>query len=254
MDAVVVTHNSAQDLRGLLSSQSLLDAFERVIVVDNASTDETVALARESGAVEVLPRAANDGFGAGANAGAKLLAGDFALLNPDIVFETPAAVERALAHFEDPRVGVVAPCLRLPDGRRQDSARHVPSVANIFARRLIRGQAERGAILPDHVRDVPWAVGACWFLRRDWFDELGGFDERYFLYFEDVDYCVRLAKRGGVVRYDPGAVVEHRHRGDSRKRFLGWAKRQHIKSAVRFFRTHPEYMLGRLIHWRPGRR
>jgi N-acetylglucosaminyl-diphospho-decaprenol L-rhamnosyltransferase len=242
MDAVVVTHNSADDLRTLFTSDSL-SAFERVVVVDNASTDETVEVALSTRAVEVLALHENAGFGAGANAGAKLVNGRaFAILNPDISLET-SAVRRAIRHFDDPSVAVVAPFLRLPDGRRQDSAREVPSVPNILARRIIWGQSRRGAIVTDSVADVPWAVAACWFVQRDWFERIGGFDESYFLYFEDVDFCVRLAEQGGVVRFDPDAVVEHRHRAESRKPFLGWAKRQHIRSAVRFFRAHPEFLL-----------
>ena len=244
MDAVVVTHNSAEDLRGLLASVPLRAAFDRIVVIDNGSTDDTMSVAETSG-VELVARRVNDGFGAGANVGSKLVSGNaFAILNPDIAFQTPAVVKRALGHFEDPRVGVVVPSLRLPDGRLQDSVREIPSPGSLVARRLVRSQAERGAIPVNTVADVPWAVAACWFVDRGWFERIGGFDQRYFLYFEDVDYCVRLFKHGGLVRFDPGAVVEHRHRGDSRKALFGWANRQHIRSAARFFRTHPEYLVG----------
>jgi GT2 family glycosyltransferase len=242
LDAIVVTHNSRDELERLLASPSVRAAFARLIVVDNASTDGTPTLARCSG-VEVVGRSVNDGFGAGVNAGTERVTSEtFAVLNPDIAFVT-LAMERVLMHFEDPRVGIVAPSLRLPDGRLQDSVRDFPSPGDLVARRLVHSQARRGTIELDRIANVPWAVAACWFVDRGWFDRLGGFDERYFLYFEDVDFCVRLAAQGGIVRFDPGLVVEHRHRADSRRSMFGWANRRHIRSAARFFMVHPRYLL-----------
>jgi GT2 family glycosyltransferase len=169
---------------------------------------------------------------------------NFAILNPDIEFRDGSAVAGALGHLADPRVGVVVPALRLDDGSRQDSARTVPSLGDVAARRLVPRQRRRGEIAATRATDVPWAVAACWFVSRRWFDAIGGFDEGFFLYFEDVDYCVRLAKQGGVVRHDPDLVVEHRHRADSRSAMLGQANRHHIRSAGRFYRKHPEFRFG----------
>src|SRR6185437_9739033 len=99
MDAVVVTHNSAGDLAGLLACEPLRAAFDRIVVVDNASTDESRAVAAEAGA-EVIALAANEGFAAACNHGAAAARGELvAFLNPDVRFLEADTAERLTAHF-----------------------------------------------------------------------------------------------------------------------------------------------------------
>jgi GT2 family glycosyltransferase len=241
MDAVIVTHNSARDLEGLVGSRTMHAAFDRLIVVDNASTDDSVDLARAAGA-EVVQRGVNDAFGAAANAGAQLTRGDaFCLLNPDIRFDRTHDVRRLARHLAQPNIGAVAPALVLPDGRLQDASRDIPTPLELVQRRL--GGSTSGARFSDAPADVPWAVGACLVLRREAFDAVGGFDESYRLYFEDVDLCVRLREAGWRVHSDGGVLVRHHHRAESRRSLTGWATRQHVRSAVRFFRRNPAFLL-----------
>jgi|tagenome__1003787_1003787.scaffolds.fasta_scaffold20839343_2 N-acetylglucosaminyl-diphospho-decaprenol L-rhamnosyltransferase len=246
MEAVVVTHNSVEDLRGL--PRATLAAFDRVVVVDSGSTDESCATARALGA-EVV-EADNRGFGAAANTGAGMTAGPvFALMNPDIRFGDAVVVDAMAAQFErNPRVGLAAPALRLPDGRIQDSARAIPVPLDLIRRRWIDrlgGYAKRtGELLPERPSAVPWVVAACVFVRREAFDRTGGFDPRFFMYFEDVDLCVRLRRAGWHVLVDPAVVVEHAHRGASRRPLSSVAARHHMRSALRFYGKHPRYALG----------
>jgi N-acetylglucosaminyl-diphospho-decaprenol L-rhamnosyltransferase len=93
---------------------------------------------------------------------------------------------------------------------------------------------------------VEWAVAACLVIRREAFDQIGGFDSRFFLYFEDVDFAVRLRAAGYLLRYDPTVRVFHDFRAASRSSFLAPAARHHLRSAIRFYSHHP----GRLIHRR----
>jgi N-acetylglucosaminyl-diphospho-decaprenol L-rhamnosyltransferase len=250
MDAIVVTYNGAPEIEGLLTCQPLREAFERVVVVDNASSDGTAQLARRHGAT-VVERPTNAGLAVAVNAGARLVNGDaFAVLNPDVRLASPDVVPRLRAHFADPSVGLVAPALELPSGALQDSAREVPSPLDLWRRR-VRG-APLDAIQSDRVRTVPWVVAAFMIIRRDAFEEVGGFDERYFLYFEDVDIAVRLRRRAGYrVVYDPTARALHAHAAASRGSLMGWAARQHMRSACRFYAHHPGYLLPR--RWRPTR-
>jgi N-acetylglucosaminyl-diphospho-decaprenol L-rhamnosyltransferase len=240
MDAVLVSYNSAPDLEGLLDCAPLRDSFSRLIVVDNASTDGSPEMAERAG-VEVIRRSCNDGFGAAANAGIARTNGSLvALLNPDIRFDRDDVPARLAEHFADPRVGLVAPGLRLPDGLTQDSARVVPTPLDLLLRRRERF---RGAIRPTEATAVPWVVGAFMMLRRTAFESIGGFDEHFLLYFEDMDLCVRLTNREWKVLLDPEIVAAHRHRAASRKSILGWSTRQHIRSAIHFYRTHPTHLL-----------
>lgn len=243
MEAVVVSHNSAADLRGLLECEPLRRAFSRLILVDNASTDGSPEIAERAG-VEVVRRAGNSGFAAAVNEGVGRTDGPLvAVLNPDIRFQADDVAARLAEHFAQARTGLAAPALMLPDGSLQDSAREVPMPVDLFLRRWVR--RNHGSVSPAGATVVPWVVGACIVIRRSAFEEIGGFDERFLLYFEDVDLCVRLRERGWQVLLDPIVRVAHHHRAASRRSLLGWSTRQHIRSAVRFYRRHPRYVFSR---------
>lgn len=242
MDCVVVTYNSEKDLRGFAECNPLLDSFERVIVVDNGSTDDSVEIAQASG-FEVIQSETNDGYAAAANAGIRHSTGPYvAVLNPDIRVHEPGLFRELEMHFMNEKVAVVAPALELPNGSMQDSARSVPRPDELAWRRWWR--AEHGAVRPDDATDVPWVVGACLAIRRSAFNSIDGFDPSYPLYFEDVDFCVRLGEAGWSTIFDPTLVAVHFHRGDSRRSLFGPSTRRHVRSAARFYRQHPRYILG----------
>jgi N-acetylglucosaminyl-diphospho-decaprenol L-rhamnosyltransferase len=239
IDAVTVSTNDAHHLTGMFANEELLRSFRRVIVVDNESGDETVALAKAAGATVVHRR--RGGYGAAINTGAAAATGEYlAVLNPDIRFFTDDVVERLMEHFDDPSVGMAAPALQLLDGRLQDSARRTPTPLNLVIRRRV--DRDSGAVRAGG--DVDWVVGACFIIRRDLWDAIGGFDESYFLYFDDVDLCTRVRRAGWTVRFDPSIVVQHAWQGASRKSLTAPATRHHIKSAARFFARNPRYLIG----------
>jgi N-acetylglucosaminyl-diphospho-decaprenol L-rhamnosyltransferase len=245
MDGVVVTHNSAKDLAGLLACEALRDSFGRLIIVDNASVDSSRDLAQDAGA-ELITNSRNMGFAAAANEGARRTSGSvFALMNPDVRVESPTVLRHLVRHFEDPSVGIVAPALTLPDGRLQDSAREIPTPFDLIMRRLWGSQ--RGALRNPRPYDVPWVVGAFALVRRDAFEEMKGFDDTYRLYFEDVDLCLRLQQAGWRIRVDPTVRAFHHHRAESRSTLFGWATRQHIRSATLFYLRNPAFMLPRRL-------
>lgn len=244
MDCVVVTYNSARDLEGFIECESIRDAFDRIVIVDNASTDDSVAIARSAG-FEVIERDVNGGYAAAANAGIRASAGEVvALLNADIRANTCCDFLSLITNFLDPKVAVAAPTLILPSGEIQDSAREVPRPHELVVRRWV--DRKHGQKRPTDASAVPWVVGACMLIRREAFDAVDGFDERYPLYFEDVDFCVRLAEAGWQTVYDPGVRMDHFHQGDSRKSLLGASTRRHVRSAARFYTRHPSYALGRV--------
>ena len=217
--AVVVNYNAGDDLRQCVASLRDEGADE-IVVADSASTDGSLdQLARQDPGV-VLRRGPNRGFGAGVNEGARGFARDYLLVvNPDVTVQ-PGAVERLVGALDrDARVAIVGPMIRTPDGRRYPSARRFPSMRDAL------GHGFLGVVWPtnpftrryrmldwDPVTspDVDWLSGSCLLVRRSVWEDLGGFDESYFMYAEDVDLCWRIWKAGWRVTYEPGAVVVHR--------------------------------------------
>jgi N-acetylglucosaminyl-diphospho-decaprenol L-rhamnosyltransferase len=243
MEAVVVTYNSAASLRRFVASRATMESFSRIIVVDNVSTDDTCEIAASAG-LDVRQLRRNLGFGGAANLGISATDGDVvALLNPDVLVPEPSAIDRLAWNFDDFQVAVAAPALMLPDGSIQDSARFVPTPANLVQRRFVSRRA--GSVDVDAASDVAWVVGAAMLIRKAAFYEIAGFDPRYHIYFEDVDLSVRLRRRGWVIRYDPNVTLVHEHAGASRQSFLAWSTRQHMLSACRFYARNPGYVVSK---------
>lgn len=242
VDAVVVAHNSAEDLEEQLACADLREAFGRIVVVDNASDDGSVTVARRAG-TRVLERGINDSLSAAINDGVRATASELvAILNPDVLIDDPTLVSDLAETFEDPAVGVNAPALRLPDGSLQDSARRVPTPLELVRRRL--GGSDIGAVRPSEPFDVDWVVAAFTLVRREAFEQVGGFDPRYRLYFEDVDFCVRMWRAGWRVRIDPRWTARHEHKAASRQALTSSATRRHMRSALRFYTSHPTMAIG----------
>jgi GT2 family glycosyltransferase len=222
VDVLVVTWNTAQltadALRRLLDTDQGVNL--RVLVHDNASEDGTAALlADRVPEADVQPGSANLGFAAGVNL---LLARSRApwlfVLNSD-AWPDPGALARLVeAAHQHPGAGLVAPRLETPAGDLELSALAAPSVATAWAMALgaphwAPGWAERrllpGAWRHDVAREVDWAVGAAWLLRREAVDAVGRLDETLFMYGEDVEFCLRLRRAGWSVWFEPAAVVRH---------------------------------------------
>lgn len=179
-----------------------------VVVVDNASTDETAAVAEAAGA-RVLRNAFNEGFGRGMNRGAAEASTEFLfLLNPDAVCE-PGALD-ALVAAADARPDVVAfgPRLVEHDGRVFWKS------WSLLARDA--GPEPTGReVPPDADAETPFLSGAALFVRRSAFEAIGGFDPEIFLFFEDDDLCRRLGDAGGRLLWVKDAVVRHARGGSS---------------------------------------
>jgi N-acetylglucosaminyl-diphospho-decaprenol L-rhamnosyltransferase len=214
--AIVVTHNSAGQIGQSLAA--LRDSGAAVRVVDNASTDRTAALVRhEHPDVWFEPNAANVGFARAVNQALRGTSGDVVLLvNPDCV--TPAETVRGLVgHLrEHPEVGIAGPRLVGAGGETAISAHPFESLASVLASRF------GGSLLPAAVRRrlggappavgpvaVDWLSGACLAVRGDLLRELGGLDERYFLYYEDEELCLQVHRRGYEVVLLPQLHAVH---------------------------------------------
>jgi GT2 family glycosyltransferase len=253
---LIVNYKAYDDLtRCLATLVPRLGASDEVVVVDYESDPRALALAIGGHKVQALARSDNLGFAAGVNLGAAQTRSPFLLLlNPDTVIETD--VVRVLEEWltTHPDVGVAGARVFNADGSMQPSARRFPDAttllggrstwltsrfpSNWFSRRNLV------AMNSDTPVDVDWVSGACMMTRRDLFDGLGGFDEGFFLYWEDADYCRRAADLGVRRMYVPLASVRHIG-GRSAERSLARAIRAFHRSAFRMYWKHASW-LGRL--------
>ncbi len=219
---VIVTHNSADHigatLRGLAAQ---LDQADELVVVDNASTDHTRDAVRSSETpARLLGQPGNLGFAAGCNAGAASSSAPLLLfLNPDAEPAPDCLDELRVLARERPEWGAWQALVTMDSGATVNTAGNVSHFLGIGWAGLCGRPISEAPVEP---REVAFASGAALVVRREPFDEVGGFEERYFMYCEDLDLCLRLWLTGRGVGVAPGARVEHDydfHKG-ARKWFL----------------------------------
>ena len=221
-----------------------------MIVVDQASGDGTAAwLAAEHPEVRVVALAENVGFGAGNNRGAEVASGRWLLLLNSDAFVRPGAIDELMRFAEArPGAGVVGPRLLWPDGRLQRSCRRLPDglpprhgvPLRCASSRRARGSLNGfycGDFAHDEPRRVDWVTGACLLVRRELFEQLGGFDEAFFLYSEEVDLLYRAAQLGAETWYDPAAEVVHVW-GGTAGRASALTLQEQARSHVRYLDKH----------------
>jgi N-acetylglucosaminyl-diphospho-decaprenol L-rhamnosyltransferase len=216
--AVVVSYNVRDLLLRCLDSLRA-DGLRRIVVVDNASADGTVDAVRSEPDIDLVALERNLGFAGGANRGvARTDTPYVALVNPDEVVEPGCTATLVDALERDPGLAVVGPRITTPDGRTYPSARRFPDMivaaghaflylvwpSNPFSRRYRMADWDHA-----EAREVDWVATTHVVLRRSAWDDVGGFDEGYFMYMEDVDLCWRLRRAGWRVAYEPAATVMH---------------------------------------------
>ncbi len=191
-----------------------------VIVVDNASSDGSLAMVREMfPKVQVIANTENRGFTGGNNQGIEAATGEYLLiLNPDtevIADALPRLVKYAQQH---PNAGLIAPQLLNPDGTIQSSKRRFPGLATLFLestwlqkvapRRSLRRYYTQD-LSDHHTHKVDWVTGAAMLVRREVVDQVGGLDENFFMYSEELDWCHRIKASGWHIVYYPDARIIH---------------------------------------------
>jgi GT2 family glycosyltransferase len=191
------------------------------------------------------------GFGTNINRGVAASTAPYVVVsNPDIEV-TPGAIATLTAFTDEhPRCGIAAPQLRYPDGRWQPSRRSFPTVGGTLVRRtplrrvLHPERTQRRHYLLDERPDEPaesdWFLGAFLLLRREMLEQLGGLDEGYHLYGDDIDLAYRAREAGWERWYVPGAIVVHHHQAVTDRRFFTRRTLWHWRSIARFVRKHPE--------------
>lgn len=238
-------------LRGIASCTLPLGPF---VIVDNGPmgslpSDLAERIAPDNSAgVTVVPYQGNRGFGAGCNAGveAAQVTPFILLVNPDAEI-TVGMVDELLATFAaNPRLGIASPQLLDHTGAPVETAGTFPTVLGLALgkfRRPTQARQQQGTLdgtLPDHAcRPVDWVSGAVMMVRREVWDATGGFDPAYFLYYEDIDLCLRARRAGWEVGVVPRATAIHESGGSQwRPGTRSRVERIYFQSQAHYFRTH----------------
>jgi GT2 family glycosyltransferase len=197
--AIIVSFNSAAVLAGCVAA--LASEGVRALVVDNASADDSVAVAERAGA-GVIRAPRNEGYGRGNNLGLRAATTRYVLVcNPDLTVGAGAIAALLAAAERFPDAGLWAPLVVEPSGRRFVQPRSLLSPAHL--------NAAREVLVPDGPASIPFVSGACFLAERETLLALGGFDPEIFLFYEDDDLCRRLMDAGRAPLIAPAAVVTH---------------------------------------------
>jgi GT2 family glycosyltransferase len=221
---VTVTHNSAVELEALLTSIDRYLPGVELVVVDSASSDDTVAIARSSARVQTIALDQNVGFGRGCNIGVAAVTQPVtALVNPDVELLDDSLLELAGEAMRSPE-RLLAPLVLNTDGSRQDTVHPRPTSPPDLGRVLVPAGLAPLPLAPwrsDRPRRVGWAVGCAVVARTDTLRRLGPFDERIFLYYEDLDLALRAGEQEIETWFCPSARVLHHRAHSSDKEFGG---------------------------------
>ena len=248
MAVAIVNYNTCDHLRACLSSLAL-EAPGEVVVLDNASADGSAEMVKAVfPEFKLVVNAVNSGFGAAANRAVQNCEPDYVLLlNSDTLLKPGAVQALSLYLDQHTQAAIVGPRILNPDGSLQVSCYHFPSPLYAFLRATTMGSLLRyipilrEGYLPnwshDRSRRVPWVLGAALAIRRKAFEEVGGFDESFFMYSEEVDLCYRLKTAGWQVHFTPAAEIVHVG-GASTVQIKTDMEIQKYSSTTLFYRRH----------------
>jgi len=253
--AILVNYNAGGELARALRSiaDEMVGRSWEAFVVDNASSDGSgAAVADFAPMVQLVQNTANVGFSRGVNQGLAASTAPLVLImNPDCRLVAGAVATLRSVLDARPDCAIVGPRILNPDGSVQGSARGDPDMlTGLFGRTALLGRlvpflpvAKRNVVAEEAIRSgeqsvvVDWLSGACMLARRTALEQVGGFDERFFLYWEDADLCRRLRLHGHHVRYVPSATAIHRV-GQSSRTARTFAIRAFHRSAYLYYATH----------------
>ncbi len=240
MDSIfvsIVSHDHGEMVSGLV--RQLLDCSEVREIVVTCNIPESMNLPDDE-RVSLINNSTPKGFSANHNAAFETVAGDagclfFCPINPDVRLQANPFPE-LLTAFNDKAVAMVAPLVLGENGLVEDSLRRFPTLRSLFSKALGGADGRYSVVLGQPDFHPEWVAGMFMLFRTESFRQLGGFDERFFLYYEDVDICARAWKQGFKIVACPSAVVVHDARRDSRRklRFMFW----HLSSLAKYFSKH----------------
>jgi hypothetical protein len=221
----IVSHGHGQMVSRLVDELQKCPEVERGVVTHNVPEDGALPHSKK---VILKKNSQPIGYGANQNTAFSLAENTFfCVLNPDIQIKSNPFPE-LIASFSNPKVALVAPKIITPEGQVEDSVRKFPTLRSLVSKAVGGSNGTYSALnsSPD------WVAGMFMIFRSDVFREIGGFDEKFFLYYEDVDICWRLRQKGYEIKLIPSVEVIHDARRESRKnwRYARW----HLASMARY--------------------
>lgn len=227
ISVIIVNYRSWRHLTNCLNSLNVIvsDKFNlEIIVVDNFSNDGVlIAFQKKYAAFNFIENSGNNGFANGCNVGAKIATGDYFLfLNPDTIATKEALLEMLNLLKNNVDYGIVSCSQINPRGKRENEIRLFPALETLFGttraiykkthQNLLKEQYDtsKKIIFPD------WVSGSVIFISKFWFNKIEGWNEDFWMYFEDVDLCKRISKNGGKIVLSRKAEIIHNHGGASR--------------------------------------
>jgi N-acetylglucosaminyl-diphospho-decaprenol L-rhamnosyltransferase len=214
LSVIIVSYNCESFIQKCI--QSVLKYIPQnceIIVLDNASEDKTTEILEKfKDSIQLIRSKINLGFGKACNQASKVASGEYIFfLNPDTEIEEPIFEELIKFYKSKSEIGIVAPKLVMPDGTAQPSVMNLPTISGAF-KELVLGKKD--SYFPFYPKsEVPVKVecvfGAAILIHKNIFEKLGGFDEKYFLYYEDIDLCKRVNTLGKQIYYYPSVTVKH---------------------------------------------
>lgn len=237
----IVSHGNSKEVFHLLTSlQKCEQETERfqIILTDNLGNDLPNFDSTSWISVDMIRNDKPKGFAENHNQAFQLAQGKyFVVLNPDLIFEQPVFSD-LINKLEIHKADLIAPQIVDKKGITQDSFRGLPTPLKLIKRRLVGEKKESFHTNPDGLVQPDWIAGMFWLMRSEIYRRLGGMDEKFFLYFEDVDFCTRARLQEMKIFIDTNVQVQHDAQHSSRKSlyylFL------HLWSAIQFF-TSPVY-------------
>lgn len=265
ISTIIVNYNAGELLRSCIDSVLNCPLEIEIIVVDNASTDGSLDALFGLPCVRIIKNTTNVGFAAACNIGARAASAPFLLfLNPDCSFNPGALAGLLNSMADDDRVGMVGGLLTNSDGTEQAGGRRaVPTPWRSFSHafgmsrfsdrwpRLFFDFHLHKQPLPDHNIEVEAISGACMMIRREAMQDVGEWDEGYFLHCEDLDWCMRFRQKGWKILFVPSAQITHELGvcGRSKPVFVEWHKHKGmIRFYHKFFRhQYPGVLMGLVV-------
>lgn len=244
--SIIIVHYKTPDLLAPLLESLLIErlplSFE-ILVIDNGSDHSLARLVPSDARVVLHSLGNNSGFSKAANEGIRKSQGRYLLVtNGDVEFP-PNSVHTMVERMDSlPGAGALGIRLKRPDGEEEVNGGSFPTILSEYRRRQLildrKGKkARKGGIERKGLEERDWVSGACMLLRREAVEEAGHFDERFFVYYEDVDLCTRLLRGGWRVYYDPTVSVLH-HGGASCRQVPELALQAYRDSQRYFWRKH----------------